>query len=121
VDAGELRASTTARSRSAARSRTRATSATIHVAQAAGYDHVAAFWKKLGVGDRPKPIPSIALGVFEATPYEIATAYTLFPNGGAIRRFARSAITRGGKDVTKKSDTRPRRCASRRRRSSSPT
>ena len=30
-------------------------------------------------------IPSIALGVFEATPFEIATAYTLFPNGGTIR------------------------------------
>jgi len=46
--------------------------ATIHVAQAAGYDRVAAFWKKLGVGAAPKPYPSIALGVFEATPYEIA-------------------------------------------------
>ena len=58
---------------------------TIHVAQAAGYDNVAALWKKLGVGNPPKPYPSIALGVFEATPYEIATAYTLFPNGGTVR------------------------------------
>ncbi len=56
--------------------------ATIHVAQAAGYDRVAAFWKKLGAGTPPKGYPSIALGVFEATPYEIATAYTLFPNAG---------------------------------------
>ena len=55
---------------------------TIHVAQAAGYDRVANFWKTLGVGAAPKAYPSIALGVFEATPYEIATAYTLFPNGG---------------------------------------
>src|SRR5439155_976718 len=58
---------------------------TIHVAQSAGYDNDAAFWKRLGIGNAPKPYPSIALGVFEATPLEIATAYTLFPNGGAIR------------------------------------
>jgi penicillin-binding protein 1B len=77
--------------------------ATIHVAQAAGYDRVAAFWKKLGVGTPPKAYPSIALGVFEATPYEIATAYTLFPNAGAIRTLKHiTRITSGGKDVTKK-------------------
>jgi penicillin-binding protein 1B len=76
---------------------------TIHVAQSAGYDNVAAFWKKLGVGNAPKAYPSIALGVFEATPYEIATAYTLFPNGGAIRPLKQILqVTRGGKDVTKK-------------------
>ncbi len=83
--------------------------ATIHVAQAAGYDRVAALWRKLGVGAAPKPYPSIALGVFEATPYEIATAYTLFPNGGAIRPLRHIArILRGGKDVMKKDATGPR-------------
>ncbi|MGH9141993.1 MAG: penicillin-binding transpeptidase domain-containing protein, partial [Vicinamibacterales bacterium] len=77
---------------------------TIHVAQAAGYDRVAAFWKTLGVGAAPKPYPSIALGVFEATPYEIATAYTLFPNGGMLRSLQHiTRITSGGKDVLKKS------------------
>jgi penicillin-binding protein 1B len=77
--------------------------ATIHVAQSAGYQHVAALWKKLGVGNPPKPYPSIALGVFEATPYEIATAYTLFPNGGAVRPLRHLLkIMSGGKDVTKK-------------------
>ena len=29
--------------------------------------------------------PSISLGVFEATPFEMATAYTIFPNGGSMR------------------------------------
>ncbi len=83
--------------------------ATIHVAQAAGYDRVAAFWKRLGVGAPPKAYPSIALGVFEATPYEIATAYTLFPNGGAIRPLRHIArIMSGGKDVMKKDATEPR-------------
>jgi len=75
---------------------------TIHVAEAAGYDRVAALWKRLGVGNPPKPYPSIALGVFEATPYEIATAYTIFPNGGAIRPLRHIVrITSGGKDVTR--------------------
>jgi penicillin-binding protein 1B len=77
--------------------------ATIHVAQAAGYDRVAAFWRNLKLGTAPKAYPSIALGVFEATPYEIATAYTLFPNGGAMRPLKHiHRISRGGKDVTKK-------------------
>ena len=77
--------------------------ATIHVAQSAGYDSVAALWKKLGVGNPPKPYPSIALGVFEATPYEIATAYTIFPNGGSLRPLRHLLkVQSGGKDVTKK-------------------
>ncbi len=85
---------------------------TIHVAQNAGYDHVAALWKKLGVGAPPKAFPSIALGVFEATPFEIATAYTLFPNGGEIRPLRNIlSITRGGKDVTKNTTPPPRRVA----------
>jgi penicillin-binding protein 1B len=85
---------------------------TIHVAQNAGYDHVAALWKTLGVGNPPKAYPSIALGVFEATPLEIATAYTLFPNDGEIRPLRNIlTITRGGKDVTKKAATDVRRVA----------
>jgi penicillin-binding protein 1B len=86
--------------------------ATIHVAEAAGYDHVAALWKKLGVGNSPKPYPSIALGVFEATPYEIATAYTVFPNDGLVRPLKHiERIIRGGKDVTRKAAVQPRQVA----------
>jgi penicillin-binding protein 1B len=86
--------------------------ATIHVAETAGYDHVAALWKKLGVGNAPKPYPSIALGVFEATPYEIATAYTLFPNDGIVRPLKYiDRITSGGKDVTKKPSVEPKQVA----------
>jgi penicillin-binding protein 1B len=59
--------------------------ATIKVAEATGYDNVAALWKRVGAGTPPRPYPSIALGVFEATPFEIASAYTLFPNLGTIR------------------------------------
>jgi penicillin-binding protein 1B len=85
---------------------------TIHVAQAAGYDHVASLWKTLGVGNPPKPYPSIALGVFEASPYEIATAYTIFPNQGALRPLKNILrLTSGGKDVLRPPDPRSRQIA----------
>ena len=86
--------------------------ATIHVAQQAGYDHIASLWKSLGVGNPPKPYPSITLGVFEATPYEIATAYTLFPNGGIVRPLKNVLhILKGGVNVTKKAVGESRRVA----------
>ena len=81
--------------------------ATIHVAQMAGYENVSDLWKKMGVGTTPKGYPSIALGVFEATPLEIATAYTIFPNMGIIRppnHLLR--IMRGGRDITKTTKAR---------------
>jgi penicillin-binding protein 1B len=59
--------------------------ATIKVAESTGYDNVASLWKRIGAGTPPRPYPSIALGVFEATPFEIASAYTVFPNGGTLR------------------------------------
>jgi penicillin-binding protein 1B len=59
--------------------------AAIKVAESTGYGEVAAFWRRVGAGTPPRPYPSIALGVFEVTPLEIAQAYTLFPNGGTIR------------------------------------
>jgi penicillin-binding protein 1B len=57
---------------------------TIHVAEQAGFDRVAALWRRIGVGTQPHAYPSITLGVFEATPWEIATAYTLFPGLGEV-------------------------------------
>jgi penicillin-binding protein 1B len=58
---------------------------TIQVGYQVGFDHVAALWRKVGVGTPPQAYPSIALGVFELTPLEVATAYTLFTNGGSVR------------------------------------
>ena len=73
--------------------------ATIKVAESTGFDNIAAFWRKFGVGV-PKGYPSIALGVFEATPFEIATAYTVFPNAGTIRPLrAINRIVSGGKEL----------------------
>jgi len=59
--------------------------ATVKVAEAAGFDRVANLWRRIGAGTTPRAFPSIALGVFEATPYEIASAYTIFSNGGETR------------------------------------
>jgi penicillin-binding protein 1B len=74
--------------------------ATIKVAETTGYGEVAGLWRKVGTGTSPRPYPAIALGVFEATPYEIASAYTLFPNGGTIKPL-RSILrlVSGGQDV----------------------
>ena len=59
--------------------------ATVKVAEMVGYDTVANLWKRFGTSMVPKPYPSIALGAFEATPLEVATAYTVFPNLGQLR------------------------------------
>ena len=74
--------------------------ATVKVAETAGYDQVAALWKRVGVGTTPRAYPSIALGVFEATPFQIATAYTVFPNGGTLKPLrAISRIVSAGENV----------------------
>ena len=74
--------------------------ATVKIAEAAGYNRIASLWKAIGGGTPPQPFPSIALGVFEATPFEIATAYTIFPNNGTRRELRPLLrITRWGKDV----------------------
>jgi len=59
--------------------------ATVRLAEMVGYDAVANLWKRMGTGMAPRPYPSIALGVFEATPFEIASAYTVFPGLGQVR------------------------------------
>ena len=58
---------------------------TIQVGYQVGFDNVAALWRRVGVGTPPQAYPSIALGVFELTPLEVAQAYTLFTNNGAVR------------------------------------
>ena len=75
--------------------------AAIKVAETTGYDEVAGLWRRVGAGTPPRPYPSIALGVFEATPLQVASAYTLFPNYGAIRplRAILRIVTRRQRDV----------------------
>ena len=60
--------------------------AAIKVAEQTGFDRVAALWKKTKVGKTVlQGYPSIALGVFELTPMEMATAYSACPNAGVIK------------------------------------
>ena len=80
--------------------------ATVKVAEAAGYDRVADLWRRIGAGTAPRAFPSIALGVFEATPYDIASAYTIFTNGGekrSLRPLLR--IQRGKAEIVAKETT----------------
>lgn len=55
--------------------------ATARVAQEVGLEEVAQLGKKLGF-ETVKPYPSLALGAFEVTPWQVASAYTVFSNGG---------------------------------------
>jgi penicillin-binding protein 1B len=73
--------------------------ATIKLADQIGFDRVATLWKKTGIGrSAPQGYPSIALGVFELTPMEVATAYTIFANGGVIKPLRGIARVLSGED-----------------------
>jgi penicillin-binding protein 1B len=83
--------------------------ATVRAAETVGFDKVAALWKRFGTSTQPKPYPSIVLGVFEVTPFEVAAAYTVFPNGGVMRPLR--TVTRlesGGADLPLKQEAAPR-------------
>lgn len=59
--------------------------ATVKVAELTGYEPIADLWHLIDAGATPEAYPSIALGVFETTPLEIAAAYTVFANDGSTR------------------------------------
>ena len=54
---------------------------TVRVAEKVGYSKIARQAEKLGL-PRPQPFPALALGTAEATPLQVASAYTAFANGG---------------------------------------
>jgi penicillin-binding protein 1B len=82
--------------------------ATIRVGEQVGFDRVAAFWRKVGVGTAPKAVPAITLGVFELTPIEVAQAYTLFLNGGAVRRLRAIDHVAAGERTLRPAATAPK-------------
>jgi len=55
--------------------------ATVQLAQEVGYDKVADLAKAAGISS-VKPTPAMALGSYDATPIEMAAAYTVFANSG---------------------------------------
>lgn len=55
--------------------------ATVKVAEAVGYEKVADLAKAAGITS-VKPTPAMALGSYDATPIDMASAYTVFANSG---------------------------------------
>src|SRR5437660_764772 len=79
-----------------------------------GLERVAALAERMGL-PRPQAFPSLALGTTEATPLEVATAYTAFADGGqvvrpnAVVRVESSNVSRGeqtGENVSHALDER---------------
>ena len=64
---------------------------TVEIAQTVGLANIARLAEKAGLSKVPQ-VPSLALGVAEATPLQMASAYTAFANGG--RRIAPIAVKR---------------------------
>ena len=56
---------------------------TVRIAEKVGYSRIARMAEKLGL-PRPQPFPALALGTAEATPIEVAQAYTAFANNGQL-------------------------------------
>jgi penicillin-binding protein 1B len=55
--------------------------ATVKLAEQVGYDKVADLARAAGITS-VKPTPAMALGAYDATPLDMASAYTVFANGG---------------------------------------
>ena len=56
--------------------------ATIKVAEMVGYNNVVNLAHKAGINEDVRATPSMAIGSYEATPLEMAGAYTVFANNG---------------------------------------
>ena len=56
--------------------------ATVRVADSVGYGKIAELMHLLVPGLRIEPTPSLALGAYEMTPLEVASAYTVFARAG---------------------------------------
>jgi penicillin-binding protein 1B len=86
--------------------------ATAKVAEFVGFARIASLWRQIDPNSQARGYPSVALGVFEATPWEIAQAYTVFPNLGELRTLRTIArITSEGVDVAPPAQPPARRVA----------
>ncbi len=56
--------------------------ATVKLAQMVGYETVVSLARRAGMNVNIQPTPAVALGAYDATPLEIAGAYTIFANQG---------------------------------------
>jgi penicillin-binding protein 1B len=60
--------------------------ATVNLAQMIGYDKIRNLALQVGFGPNLEATPAIALGSYDATPVQVAGAYTTFANGGVYER-----------------------------------
>ncbi|MEO8595782.1 MAG: PBP1A family penicillin-binding protein [Candidatus Solibacter sp.] len=58
--------------------------ATVSLAQQVGLQKVVDLARSAGLNDKIRATPALALGAYEATPLEIAAAYTVFANQGVL-------------------------------------
>tara|TARA_Y100000588_G_scaffold385043_1_gene477570 strand:- start:26433 stop:29036 length:2604 start_codon:yes stop_codon:yes gene_type:complete len=72
--------------------------ATVKVAEMVGFERVAEIARRVGLGAKVLPTPAISLGAYEATPLEIAGAYTALANAGEMMMpyFVRTVRDRAG-------------------------
>jgi penicillin-binding protein 1B len=75
--------------------------AAVKIAEQTGYDRIVSLWKKarVGVTEQVKPYPSVALGIVELTPLEVAEAYTVFANHGTLKPLRSIINVTSGEDV----------------------
>jgi penicillin-binding protein 1B len=73
--------------------------ATIKVAEMVGYQTVVNLAHRAGISEDVKATPAMAIGSYDATPLEMAGAYTVFANGGVHVRPSMVSLVkeRGGK------------------------
>ncbi len=72
----------------------------VEVAEATGYGTVADLAHKVGLED-VRPTPAMALGAYDATPLDMAGAYTIFANGGVMvkPRMITRIVDRNGRQL----------------------
>ncbi len=72
--------------------------ATVKVAELIGYQRVVNLTRQMGLGTNIQPTPAVALGAYEMTPIDVASAYTAFATNGfrAEPLFLRSVLAADG-------------------------
>ena len=82
--------------------------ATVSLAEMIGYEKIRELAVNAGINDFLEATPALALGSYDATPLEIAGAYTIFSNAGEYRapRLILSVRDASGQELWKPEDTR---------------
>jgi len=84
--------------------------ATVSLAEKVGYEKVVQLARRAGLNDKVQATPAVALGAYEATPLEMAGAYTVFANDGEFvkPKFVREVRSANGHVVMQGSPGRHR-------------